>query len=540
MTSIRSLALVAGLFLIWAGCDTDIGGNPFENQPPDTDLSVRDTSLVDNLAGAERLNSTVFVSWTGVDPDGFVLAFELRFYHTGQQPGPEEGWIPTAGTDSLILLPIPRGERVADVVFEVRAIDNEHLKDPSPARTVFPIQNAPPEIRLSGFDLPPDTTFSIVSFAWTASDPEGIANLDRIEISLNDSTRFVNLPPDAEFVTLVGQTDINDPTETEVETRVFLGRGFQRTETRVPGLLLDADNTFYVRAVDQTDTTSVLARFTWYVKKQHSEILYVNDYRKASNPLVRAYHINLLRDFLPAGQAVDEWDLTLPFVTGNTGNAPRSEALPPNADPTLRLTLSLYRYIYWVSTNATSSIAGNNLPFAAGVMDEFFENGGKMMVHVPIVLPVNEEDNLGNPAILLLPLTGLVSFPDTLRSSLRMSSGSAVTPAQPLPGVGSTLPPLQADAFIINTLPYEATGSSTIPLYEAEYTYLTRQGGRQGPWFGPKTVASISTDRRVGLFALPIINDQNGSPLYIGADGDPDAARRAVMLMLESLGFPKQ
>jgi hypothetical protein len=70
----------------------------------------------------------------------------------------------TTRNDSLILLPIPRGERIADVVFEVRAIDNDGLKDPTPARTVFPIQNAPPMLRLSTFELPPDTTFSVISF----------------------------------------------------------------------------------------------------------------------------------------------------------------------------------------------------------------------------------------------------------------------------------------------------------------------------------------------------------------------------------------
>ena len=529
-----TLVLVAALL---AGCDTGFSGTPFENEPPDTELSVRDSSLVDNLAGADRLKSTVFVSWTGSDPDGFVTAFEMRFFNTDERPGPEEGWTLTTSTDSLILLPIPRGERIADVTFEVRAIDNEALKDPTPAKTVFPIQNAPPTIRLSTFDLPPDTTFTVFTFAWTADDPEGLSNLDRIDVSLNDSTSFVGLPPDVDFATFVA--DAGDAGQAETDVAVFTGRGFQRTTFRVPGLRLDAENTFYVRSVDATDTTSVLERYTWYVKEPKSEVLYVNDYRKASNPAVQAFHLALLRDYLPPGLNVDTWDLSKPFVTGNTGNAPRSDALPPNADPTLRLTLGLYKYIYWVSTNATNSIQGNNLPFAAGVMDLFFENGGKLMVHTPISLPINPEDNLGNPAILLLPLTDLITFPDTLRPSLRLPTDSGILPAEPAPGLGETLPELRTSAFVINTLPYLTEGSNTIPLLEADYTYLTRQGGRSGPWFGSKVIASISADRRVGLFALPMINDQTSAPLLVGADGDPEAARRAIHLMLESLGFPK-
>ena len=531
-----TLVLVAALL---AGCDTGFSGTPFENEPPDTELSVRDSSLVDNLAGADRLKSTVFVSWTGSDPDGFVTAFELRYFNTDERPGPEEGWTLTTSTDSLILLPIPRGERIADVTFEVRAIDNEALKDPTPAKTVFPIQNAPPTIRLSTFDLPPDTTFTVFTFAWIADDPEGIDNLDRIEVSLNDSTSFVELPPDVNFVTFVGEEDSNASGRTEVETRLFTGRAFRSTNIRVPGLRLDAENTLFVRAVDATDTTSVLQRFTWHVKRQSSEILYVNDYRKNTAPKVQTFHLDLLRAYLPAGMPIDVWDISTPFVTGSAGNTPRSDLLPPNADPTLRQMLARFKYVYWVSTNATNSVTGNNLPFAAGVMDLFFENGGKLMVHTPISLPTSPEDNLGNPAILLLPLTDLITFPDSLRPSLRLPTGAGIRPAESLPGLGEAMPELQTSAFVINTLPYLTGGSNTIPLLEADYTYLTRQGGRSGPWFGSKVVASISADRRVGLFALPMINDQTSAPLLLGADGDPEAARRAIHLMLESLGFPK-
>ncbi|QXD15183.1 hypothetical protein GQ464_017550 [Rhodocaloribacter litoris] len=532
-----TIALFLTLVLVLsAGCDADFGGVAFENQPPETTLSVRDTSLVDNLAGAERLTSTVFVSWSGTDPDGFVAAYELRFFARGDRPDPEEGWTTTTRTDSLVLLPIPRGERIADVTFEVRAIDNDGLKDPTPARTVFPIQNSPPAISLNTFDLPPDTTFTVFSFAWRASDPEGPGNLDRIEISLNDSTTFVALPPDIDFITLVGTFDRNDPGPSPSEARVFSGLAFQPTGITVPGLHLNADNTFYLRAVDQTDTTSTLQRFTWYVKKPTSEVLYVNDYRKATAPTVQAYHLALLRDYLPPGTPIDTWDLSRPFATGSAGNTPRSDALPPQAEPTLRETLLLFKYIYWVTTNATNRIQGNNLPLAASVMDAFFEQGGKLMVHTPITLPTNPEDNLGNAAILLLPIRDLTALPDSI-GRLELSNGAAITPVEPVPGPGVPLPPLVAQRFFINELPYDAESVNIIPLYEGAYRFRTRDG-RQGDWPGPNTVASLSADRRVGLFALPMVNEQTGGALLAGADGDPEAPRRAIHLMLESLGFP--
>ncbi len=526
------------LLVLAAGCDTDIAGDAFENQPPDTELSVRDSSLVDNLSNAERLSSTLFVSWTGTDPDGFVAAFEMRFFDEGSSPGPEADWVRTTSNDSLVLLPIPRGERIANVVFEVRAIDNEGARDPQPARTVFPIQNAPPTIRFSSFDLPPDTTFHIISFSWIAEDPEGLENLSRIEVSFNDTTTFTALPADAEFVTFVGNVNRGDASQTVAEAEVFIGRALRRASITVPGLRLDAKNTLYLRAVDATDTTSVREEFSWYVKKPKGPVLFVNDFRKAPFPTVQRYHVELLREYLPSDVAIDVWNITQPFVTGNVGNAPRSDALPPNAEPTLRLMMASWDYIYWVSTNTVNAVGGNNLPFTAGVLDVFFDQGGKMMVHTPITQPRNPEDNLGNPAILLLPLSELFLRPDTLQR-MELGRGAAITAVQPLPGVAEPLPALVSDNFYINELPFFARGANNIPLYEAEYVYLTR-GGTRGPWTTPRTIASISADRRVGLFALPLVNEQSGASLLKGADGDPDASRRAVKLILESLGFPKR
>ncbi|MBO6576395.1 MAG: hypothetical protein JJ896_16910 [Rhodothermales bacterium] len=526
-------AVVAAAFL--AACDTGFEGERFDPRTPDTELAVRDTSLVDNLAGNIRLTSTVLVSWSGTDPDGFVSGFEVRFFGT-TEPATGE-WTFTTSNDSLVLLPIPRGERIADVVFEVRAIDNEGLVDPTPARTVFPIQNSPPTIRLGQFELPPDTTFPLVSFSWRADDPEGLANLSRIEISLNDSTTYVPLEPDVDFVTLVGPTDVSGGLATDAE--VFTGRGFFRSGQTVPGMRLNEENTFYLRAVDQTDTTSVIERYTWYVKAQTSDVLFVNDYRKSTNPRMATYHLGVLQDYLPAGREVDVWDLTRPFTTGSAGGTPRSESLPALADPTLAQTLARWNYIYWLSTSTTDRISTNNLPFAAASMDTFFDNGGKLMVHSPVSLPIESDEAEVNPAIFLMPITELITFPDSLRPSLRLAFNAPLTPTGTLPGVSEPMPPLKSSGFQINTLPYVATGANVIPLYDARYRYVTRQGSRQGTWTGPSTVASISGDRRVGLFAIPLINEQTGADLLVGENGDPTAPVRAVHLMLESLGFPR-
>ena len=108
-------------------------------------------------------------------------------------------------------------------------------------------------------------------------------------------------------------------------------------------------------------------------------------------------------------------------------------------------------------------------------------------------------------------------------------------PVQPVPGTGRTLPPLVTLQRITGTLPYP-TGES-IPLYEAPY-YAT-EGSQNVDWTGPRTVASISSDRRVALFALPAVSELSGNVLYEGEDGGTDALRRAIRLILEGLTFPQ-
>ncbi|MDA1029034.1 MAG: hypothetical protein O3B41_08290 [Bacteroidetes bacterium] len=520
------------------GCDSSISGSAFENQPPDTQLSVQDESLLDNLDDDNRLTSTVQVSWSGDDSDGFVQGYEVRFFDRGES-GEGVAWSYTVRTDSLFLLPIRPGQRISDVVFEARAIDNDGAPDPTPASTIFPVQNSPPQIRFIQFDLPPDTTFNVVSFGWAATDPDGNNNLSRVDVSFNDSLNFVSLPADVDFATFVADSAPSGSSGT-LESRVFLGRGFSSSQIRVPGLIPNANNVVYLRSVDQTDTTSTRIEFTWYVKAKSADVLYINDYRRSTHTQITGFHLSLLKEFMPVNTPVDTWNITLPFVTGSTGNTPRSTLLPPNAQPTLRQFLASYKYIYWVSSNSTDRIDGNNLPFAAAVMDLFFTNGGKLMVHTPIGIPPDPEQILDNAAVVLLPLTTMVSFPDSLRPSLRMTQGARITAGgRTLPSTSQPLPELKSNAFLTNTLPYIATGSNIIPLYTVDYSYVTRTG-RLGPWTGSSVVASISADLRIGLFTLPVINDQTSAQLLIGQTGSVDAPRLALKLMLESLGFPKR
>ncbi len=525
-----------------AGCDGGVSGDPSENRPPDTELAIRDSSLVGNIEDDDRLTSTVFVSWSGTDTDGFVTAYDLRYYDAAAAaPGPEEGWSRTTRSDSLVLLPIPPESDIANVAFEVRAVDDEGQVDPTPARTVFPIRNSPPTFRLSGTLVPADTTWPVVSFGFTAADPDGVASLRGVEIALNDSTAFVALPPEVDFITLVAE---QPQTAGETTAEIFFGTSFIPSGLTIPGLRIGEANVLYARAVDQTETASPLARFpadeeaTWFVRQQTSDVLLVNDYRRSENTRVMPFHRDVLTEYTGT---FDEWDLSAPFSTGNNPVIATSDALPAAATPTLRRTLALWHYIYWVSDQTTDRVQGYNFPVAAGVIDQFFEGDGRLFVQVPVKLPTDPDENQNNPAINVLPLGGLITIPETLVfNNLRIDGGSTVQPAQPVPGTGQTLPPLRTVQLITGTLPY-IPGEST-PLYEADY-YATRtssEGGGRVDWTGPETVASISSDRRVGLLALPIVNAFNGNLLYEGVDGETDAPSQAIQLILEGLTFPQQ
>jgi len=428
----------------------------------------------------------------------------------------------------------------------VRAIDNDGNKDASPARTVFPIRNSPPSLSFDRSDLPPDTTWTVASFALNPSDPEGIGNLARIDLALNDSTTFVALPAEARFVTLVGEVT-RTSTATTASARVYLGRTFQRTDIVVPGLRLNARNVLYARAADQTDTTSAVARYPsagatkpWFVKKPRSRVLVVNDYRRITGGPVVAYHKALVQQH--TGEVPDVWNIETPYVTGSTGASLRSPLLGASQEPFLRETFALWDRIYWVATATTNSGVRNNLPFAAPTLTKFFDAGGRMMVQSPVTVPGSSaelEENLDNPALFLLPVTALVPVPDSLRS-ITLSTGSAVRPQRTLPGTGEALPALKAAAFVITSLPYQANDSRTIPLYTADFQYQTRQGNRRGPWSGPSVVASLRLDAAgqptVGLFSLPLVDD-TGTPVLVGDDGLTETPRTAVRRILRALGF---
>ena len=534
-------ALAAALLLALPACDAGFEGSANANAAPETELSVRSTDLREDLDG-RRLVSTVEVAWSGTDRDGVVLAYDVRAYAIGAglpTPGAEEGWGRTSRRDSTLLLPIPLGSAEADVAVEVRSVDDDGEVDPTPARTVFPILNSNPTFRFVGAEAPPDSTWPVVSFAFAAADRDGEANLDAIELALNDTLAgWTPIAPEATFLTLVAE----DPRASgETGARLFVGRGFSSTGVVLPGLRLDGDNVLYARAVDQAGATSRTVRFpeldadgeplaSFYVRRVTSNVLLVNDFRASGDEPV----LGVAREALAihGTAAYDEWDLS---ATPQSAASPTfSDALPATPDPTLRRTLALWDRIYWVSNAVTNRVSGNNFPRAAGALDLFFGGGGRLLVHTPITLPQNEDDAAGNPAVDVLPLGGLVDltqFNPGVRA-LRASAGTPVRPGVEVPGTGRTLPPLQTTRLLTSALPYEARPDDLV-LYRISFYENNRP---TDVWQGSEVVASIRADRRVALFALPLFAGPN--PLFEPAAGESEGVADALAVLLDGLDFP--
>ena len=520
-----------------AGCDSGFQGESNGNQLPETELSVRSTDLREDL-GNRRLVSTVSLAWSGTDPDGIVAAYDVRAYVVDAglpAPGPEEGWARTLRRDSTILLPIPEGRAQADVAVEVRAVDNDGGVDATPARTIFPILNSPPTFRLSSAEAPPDTTWPVLSFAFSSADRDGEANLAGVELALNDTTAgFLRLPPDVTFVSLVAA----DPQATDTEARVFLGRGFSNSGVVLPGLKLDAENVVYFRSVDQAGARSPIARYPaldadgvptrpLYVRRVTSPVLLVDDYRTSAGRGV----VDVARQALAlhGTTTYDVWDLS---TTPQNAAAPTFSAnLPATADPTLRRTLTLWTHVYWVSNAVTNSTSGNNLPRAASVLDLFFGAGGRMLVHTPVSLPQSAQGGDINPAIDVLPLSSLIEYPPGVLT-LRSASGALVAPAEQVPGTGRTLPALQAARTITSVLPYNV-GPDDIPLLRMPFYHNNTPSE---VWQGSQVVASIRADRRVALFALPLF--AGSSPLFVPPAGQTEGPVEALDVLLAGLEFP--
>ncbi|MDX5320117.1 MAG: hypothetical protein LPK45_03495 [Bacteroidota bacterium] len=252
-----------------SSCSKDFIGDPKENQAPETFL------LADTIArsGENRFESVLQIQWSGTDPDGYIEGFEISL--------DGNTWSFTRAQDTLLTVNLPGNSDTFDVNFSVRAVDNQGLRDASPARLIFPVKNSRPEVH---FVIPagsPTRSFPAVKYFWVGSDPDGNASLDHYELIWNDTALspliLSNSFSEATFVakTLSGTTS---------PCTVFPGTLNTALPDEIQGMILDDLNVLYIRAVDQVGAKSPwTASPNMFIRKPQSDILFINAQRSSFN-----------------------------------------------------------------------------------------------------------------------------------------------------------------------------------------------------------------------------------------------------------------
>lgn len=235
MRSLRLVCLVAlafGVGLCASGCSPKKVLLP--NLPPKTQLFVH----YDPSDGVTHsVNHIVHLYWFGSDPDGFVSGYDIRFIWPGVPTTP--AWTRTTRTDSVFVVPDTTGLVIP--VFEVRAVDNQGLADPAPARQEFSFSNQAPVVTLLDPPGPGETTFATQTIDWSGVDPDGDAGLLVYRVWLDGNEANPHILTGTEFT---------------FPSSDFLRNGRWRTEAR----------TAYVQAVDVGGRTSVIRSATWQVR----------------------------------------------------------------------------------------------------------------------------------------------------------------------------------------------------------------------------------------------------------------------------------
>ena len=458
LTYLRSLAtlVVVILFgLMWSSCETGITGDVIENQPPSTYITIAGIDREDEF----RLSSQIRISWWGNDPDGYVAGFEYAINDTS-----EGAWSFTTRTDSMFILPITEGQKVDDVLFKVRAIDNDGAKDPVGASLEYPIINSSPSAKFKPNEIPADTMFGIASFGWTIDDPDGLLNVRSTQIAFNDTLYgWVDIPFNS---TNNGELFISvsvDNKSAGVKTgQVYLGRSYSSAidddgnPIFVDGIEVGALNTAYVRTIDAARAVSDRDEIQWFVKEQKSKVLLLNDIGKNSSLEEMNWHISYLKEL---GIAPDVWLIN----TGQPalGTIELSDQFPKVVDPTLKKTLAQWDHIYWVSDDVD-----RNIVHALDITSDFFAGGGSMFVTIPMK-EVSQEDVIFN----FLPVDSIGYFPSGgIETGFVINAGTEVSPV-----IDSKAPTLKFESRVVGWYPLKAISGSSL-LYESDYRATTLLG----------------------------------------------------------------
>ena len=439
---IQPLLVVLG---VMAGCINQPERKPVVDQPPVTYFWIFPDSTI--LEG----NSKQHIHWWGQDPDGIVVGYLfasgklLTSSKTFSHPD-TIGWIWTTATDSIVSFPLRIKRDTFDIA--IRAVDNQFKQtlpqqamvrfssngvsvavpywdvnmnarfdsgdiplpsmaaavDPKGAVQPVPLLNQPPKVVFaqdpnnpSNVMQQPDTTFTVATFAWVGTDPDGNQTIANYEFALNDTSRpanWVSVPGGINLITLVvprQRSDVGDSTANIYTGSKFLAAKLFGT---APGLRLNAFNKFFLRARDIAgDVSKIIAMpdtgRKWFVKKPTGKLLIVNDYINSvagpANSVKAFYRDTVFGGNTPFGNAIrqrfsgfDMIDIARGLLPGDKNISKVGMEVPPFIDPAFVFTLHLFDAVFWY-TDPIPSLAVAQVPLYDYLHPGVYPHTGKVI-----------------------------------------------------------------------------------------------------------------------------------------------------------------
>jgi hypothetical protein len=463
------ILLAISLPFFWTGCDTSLTGTDSENQPPNTQ------SIVDTIirTGNNRLNSEVLIKWWGDDPDGYIKGYELRF-DNGK-------WFFTTRTDSIFILSPPPGQDTMDFTFYARAIDNNGLADPTPARLVYPVKNSPPTVKFVPGLANPVNTFPVLRFYWEGDDPDGLINLNRYEIALNDTTQNIEI---LGILTSSITIQAMDPGALLSDCSIYLNNNSQPESFALKDLILNDTNRFYIRVVDNSEASSKwVSSYAFYVKKVSSDVLVVNAYSSQVANIEKFYRDGIRNQGIMIYDSMRIFEKSFGLLT---------QQAPDNI--TQSRIFDLFKVIVWYGSDAAKTLS-----LAQKTTSSFFDKSGKMFMAVYVSSNFDEQSQF----LDFTPAEGLISPKDT---TLILNSNALVSPQL------SGWPLLKSTGIVGVVKPMQvALGSKVV--YDSDLLARDDNSGNIISWTGTSSVIAL---RNIGgqtnfIFSTLELENLNGN-----------------------------
>jgi hypothetical protein len=386
--AVRPLAFAGTLAValaLLAGCGKK--GTLSPNRSPETVVFVS--------GDLDTVRHIVDLSWFGTDPDGEVVVFEYKWiYEAGQEPAAYDSnaWFTTTRTESTFAVWTPNGTSMP--TFVVRAIDDEGVADPTPARQTFRFRNLPPQVELTGTPVLPATTFPVATIVWTSSDPDGDIADAHYLLWLDDNAADPIVVPASNQYT-IPPAAFSD------------GAG---------GYVV-GPHTIHIRAVDDGGAASPPDSFTWNVVAPVGQVLLVDDCPSTESSRIDQAYANALDRQLggPSQYSV------IRIETGNPFRSP--------ADVTA--TFGFFRSVLWYQE--TSVARSGALPIAEPGIRTLLAAGGNLFLCSTIA--VGTSGTLAGDAFLneIVGADSLRVNRKTLNTNFDLESGSVLTAGAAMP-----------------------------------------------------------------------------------------------------------